>query len=135
MASFPLSAVFSMLNMVLEYFLERFEILYNKRRPISKPERIVNYAEKYYLVMHLSFFINCWIIFFSLKELEYAFPNVIEAFSAVPTVEDIMTLKIMTIVLFIIIFEVVAALTRGLTSELSGNSIRGIAFIIFSETE
>lgn len=113
---FPLGPVISFLSMLIDYNLERQEILRNQQRPIAKTEGFHPYRKIIVAIGHWMLFYNFAQMFIVLEWLEYLFPNVVLAILDPPSPYGLMTLKYAIILIFMVIFEIILRITVRIVS-------------------
>lgn len=89
---------------MIDYNLERQEILKNQQRPIAKSEAFHPYRKIIVAIGHWMLFYNFAQMFIVLEWLEYLFPDIVLAITSPLSPYTLMTIKYITILLFMLIF-------------------------------
>jgi len=90
--------------MLIDYNVERLNILKNQQRPIPKSEGFQSYRKIVVAIGHWLLFFNFSQMFIALEWLEYLFPDMVIAIIDPPSPYTLMTLKYCTILIFMVIF-------------------------------
>jgi|JI6StandDraft_1071083.scaffolds.fasta_scaffold01970_14 hypothetical protein len=120
----PIAIVINLIHVLLEYYLERLQVLHSCRRPINF-RSLEHSPTMLRLPIYLFCVVNAWMQFVTFEDWEYIAPNFFSWVLEKPTLESVLTFKIMTSLVWAVLLMLISKLIRQIYEEYTSNqSIR-----------
>lgn len=117
----PIALVINLIYVLMEYYLERLQILHSCRRPINF-RSLEHSPTMLRLPLYLFCVVNAWMLFVTFEDWEYVAPRFFTMVLDQPTLENVLTFKIMTSLVWAVLLMLLSKLIRHIY-EASGQNI------------